>query len=848
MTIDPTKEPLLPPSYSQELEEIKYPSKNKRQKVKLSRQDPSTSKVNSFSPHWLLQQPILENLTYYLDLVSIKRFQLASPQFYKTLQTFFDQAFKEKNTLFLQVSKAAGANSLPAIFSPQDLLKKTIDIKISKSSKGFSTKRSGMHDLKTITIGPVIKVKHYNKMNNSSIKTKSIPNAGIFSENHLFKFENHLAIFHEKNSRLIKILNTQTEEVTQVVLLDDEQIKQSLPLLNRNEQTLRNKIRDLNLRPLNLHAIDVSAEDLYETYKKYKKNIETLEKAIKEAKEELPSLLDTVIPLNALDWDDEQIKQSLPLLNRYEQTLRNKIRDLNLRPLNLHAIDVSAEDLHETYKKYKENIETLEKAIKEAKEELPSLLDTMIPLNALDWDDEQIKQSLSLLNRYEQTLRDKIRDLNLRPLYLHAIDVSAEDQHKTYKKYNENIETLEKAIKEAKEELPYLQDAVIPLNGNLIALDWEEKFALVQCSTRIMKYDLNNPANNHVFQTHVDFKDPQSDKPAFQTEGLLIQTYFSKKFLISCVKPCLINKIAKIQGEIKNAVESFKCIEGRQHQANAYIKDHQVGKACTELIINGRDLRNLQISLEDIFNSIEGHWRSLTEAEKQHLADFNTALTQYELDIKESNLFDENSNLSPALFISSQKNTLNALVNKSKFIINFLNKTSHYYSQKLENLPSEYAVISFDTGKQMNTFKIPENEEFLTAKNEVYFTFKRNKSEDTYTIFAKSLLDNTLLHSYTFKSEFYYIDHEYEKILFVNDQHLVMQIRSRENSDSDFYAFHLDQTHNDKPEHFLYKRVHQAYITDKELVIAHDIPRDTFSFWQCERTVITFKSRILEKK
>jgi len=765
MTIDPTKEPLLPPSYSQELEEIKYPSKNKRQKVKLSRQDPSTSKVNSFSPHWLLQQPILENLTYYLDLVSIKRFQLASPQFYKTLQTFFDQAFKEKNTLFLQVSKAAGANSLPAIFSPQDLLKKTIDIKISKSSKGFSTKRSGMHDLKTITIGPVIKVKHYNKMNNSSIKTKSIPNAGIFSENHLFKFENHLAIFHEKNSRLIKILNTQTEEVTQVVLLDDEQIKQSLPLLNRNEQTLR-----------------------------------------------------------------------------------NKIRDLNLRPLNLHAIDVSAEDLHETYKKYKENIETLEKAIKEAKEELPSLLDTMIPLNALDWDDEQIKQSLSLLNRYEQTLRDKIRDLNLRPLYLHAIDVSAEDQHKTYKKYNENIETLEKAIKEAKEELPYLQDAVIPLNGNLIALDWEEKFALVQCSTRIMKYDLNNPANNHVFQTHVDFKDPQSDKPAFQTEGLLIQTYFSKKFLISCVKPCLINKIAKIQGEIKNAVESFKCIEGRQHQANAYIKDHQVGKACTELIINGRDLRNLQISLEDIFNSIEGHWRSLTEAEKQHLADFNTALTQYELDIKESNLFDENSNLSPALFISSQKNTLNALVNKSKFIINFLNKTSHYYSQKLENLPSEYAVISFDTGKQMNTFKIPENEEFLTAKNEVYFTFKRNKSEDTYTIFAKSLLDNTLLHSYTFKSEFYYIDHEYEKILFVNDQHLVMQIRSRENSDSDFYAFHLDQTHNDKPEHFLYKRVHQAYITDKELVIAHDIPRDTFSFWQCERTVITFKSRILEKK
>ena len=682
MTIDPTKEPLLPPSYSQELEEIKYPSKNKRQKVKLSRQDPSTSKVNSFSPHWLLQQPILENLTYYLDLVSIKRFQLASPQFYKTLQTFFDQAFKEKNTLFLQGSKAAGANSLPAIFSPQDLLKKTIDIKISKSSKGFSTKRSGMHDLKTITIGPVIKVKHYNKMNNSSIKTKSIPNAGIFSENHLFKFENHLAIFHEKNSRLIKILNTQTEEVTQVVLLDDEQIKQSLPLLNRNEQTLRNKIRDLNLRPLNLHAIDVSAEDLYETYKKY----------------------------------------------------------------------------------------------------------------------------------------------------------------------NENIETLEKAIKEAKEELPYLQDAVIPLNGNLIALDWEEKFALVQCSTRIMKYDLNNPANNHVFQTHVDFKDPQSDKPAFQTEGLLIQTYFSKKFLISCVKPCLINKIAKIQGEIKNAVESFKCIEGRQHQANAYIKDHQVGKACTELIINGRDLRNLQISLEDIFNSIEGHWRSLTEAEKQHLADFNTALTQYELDIKESNLFDENSNLSPALFISSQKNTLNALVNKSKFIINFLNKTSHYYSQKLENLPSEYAVISFDTGKQMNTFKIPENEEFLTAKNEVYFTFKRNKSEDTYTIFAKSLLDNTLLHSYTFKSEFYYIDHEYEKILFVNDQHLVMQIRSRENSDSDFYAFHLDQTHNDKPEHFLYKRVHQAYITDKELVIAHDIPRDTFSFWQCERTVITFKSRILEKK
>lgn len=685
MTIDPTKEPLLPPSFSYELAEIPYPPKMKRQKVKTGRHHPSSSKVESSSSalnHWFLQQPILERLTHYLDFVSIKRFQLTSPAFYKSVQSFFDQAFKEKNNLFLHVSKAVGAHNLPPVFSPHDLLKKTIDIRISRSTKGFSTKRSGMHEQKTITIGPVIKVKQYNKMSSGSIKTKSILNQGMFSENHLFKFENHLAIFHEKNSRLIKILDTRTEEVTHIDLLDDEQLKQSLPLLNRNEQKLRDKTKELNLEPLNLHAMDESTEDLYETYKKYQ----------------------------------------------------------------------------------------------------------------------------------------------------------------------ENIEILTKAIKEANEELPLLQDTVIPLNGHLIALDWEEKFALVQCSTRLLRYDLNHPANNKVFQIRNTYKYPTNDELALQTETLLTQTFFSKQFIISCVKPCLVTHIAEIQNKIKKASENFEGINNRHTQTQQYLRSDQISKACTEMLINGRDLKNLQLALEDIFKCIEGHWRSLTDPEKQHLQDFSEALTQYNLDIKRSDLWDEHSNLNPVQFVSSLENSLSKLVGQSKFIINFLNETSSQYTKKLEALPSKYVVISFDQGKQIQTFELPKGEEFLTAVNEAYFTFKRNRSTDTYTIFAKSLLNNALLHSYTFESKYYDIDNDYEKTLYVNDQHLVMQIRCREKADSDFYAFHLDQTHNNKPEHFMYKRVHQAYITDKELVIAHDVPRDTFSFWPCERSVITFKSRILEKK
>jgi len=101
-----------------------------------------------------------------------------------------------------------------------------------------------------------------------------------------------------------------------------------------------------------------------------------------------------------------------------------------------------------------------------------------------------------------------------------------------------------------------------------------------------MKYDLNNPANNHVFQTHVDFKHPHSDKPAFQTEGLVIQAFFSKKFLISCVKPCLISNIAEIQNKIKQAEQDFESIKDRQHQANAYIKDHRLTKILISVLLS----------------------------------------------------------------------------------------------------------------------------------------------------------------------------------------------------------------------------------------------------------------------